>query len=192
MVGPDKLITNNHCVSTQEQCDTTFIAVYDGTSYHSTRCRTIIKTETDGPDANDPERRTDYTLISVSEVYNGKFFPITAKGARPGEILDAWVVDHTGLDIFPPNLTDSRITQLECKVANQNSRASLMMYECPIIAGNSGSPVINRHGEVSGVLWGGTASTFDSTLDLDIRRQLDEIGLATPAEDFRNTDQPLP
>lgn len=184
MMGPDKLVTNNHCVSTQEQCKTTFIAVYNGGSYLKTRCRSIITTATDGPDPNDPNRKRDFTILQIADTFPGSFFQPSTVPAKAGDLLDAWVVDHTGLDKFPSNLMDSRITQFECRVMDQHERASLMMIKCPIIGGNSGSPVLNNAGNVAGVLWGGTASTFDTSLDLDIRRQLDEVGLATPVDQF--------
>lgn len=184
MVGPDKLVTNNHCVSTQAQCRSTFIAVYNGNGYLKTRCSSIIATATDGPDPNDPDRKRDYTVMKIADSFSGSFFPVSTAPVSAGDILDAWVVDHTGLDDFPSNLTDSRITQFECVVMDQTERASLMMIKCPIISGNSGSPVSSSNGAVAGVLWGGSASSFDTRLDLDIRRQLDEVGLATPSDQF--------
>lgn len=184
MMGPDKLVTNNHCVSTQDQCRTTFIAVYNGSSYLKTRCRSIISTASDGPDPNDPNRKRDFTIMQIADPFPGSFFRPSNDPAKAGDVLDAWVVDHTGLDMFPSNLMDSRITQFECKVMDQNERASLMMIKCPIIGGNSGSPILNDAGSVAGVLWGGSASSFDTRLDLEIRRELDEVGLATPVDQF--------
>lgn len=188
MIGPNRLVTNNHCVSTLQQCRSTFLAIYDGgNGYFRTRCTNIITTATDGPDPNDPSRMLDFTVMETAGTYLGNYFRLSDTSARPGDVLEAWVVDHTGLDDFPANLTDARVTEFECTVMNQNERSSLMMMECPIISGNSGSPVLNQRDEVVGVLWGGSASTFDSSLDLDIRRELNEVGLATDVKYLKNS-----
>ncbi len=185
MVAPNRLITNNHCVPDAATCRNTFIATYTGENYQKNRCRSIIRSEQDVDDPNDPTRKIDYTIMET-DLYDGGVFSLSDTPAEADDEIHSWVIDHTGIDQFPPNLLESRITELECTVLDQTERASLMMMKCPIISGNSGSPALNTGGEVIGVIWGGSLGSVDSNLDLDIRRELDEVGLATEVNFFRD------
>ena len=186
MVSPTRLVTNNHCVPDSATCRNTFIATYTGGTYEKTRCRSIIRTDQDVDDPNDPARRIDYTIMETADRYTGNVLPLSTTLAEANDEIHSWVIDHTGLDQFPSNLLESRITELECTVLDQTERASLMMMKCPIISGNSGAPALNTAGEVIGIIWGGSLGTIDSNLDLDIRRDLDEVGLATEVNHFRD------
>lgn len=184
MVSQNRLVTNHHCVPNASACRNTFIATYTGTSHVTTRCKSIIKTEQDSNDPNDPARKLDYTVMEVEDNYQSDFFNLSLNQAQPQDIIHSWVIDHTGLDDFPSNLFESRITEFECTVADQTERASLLMLKCPIISGNSGSPALNTNGNVIGVIWGGSLGTIDSSFDLETRRELDEVGLATETRFF--------
>lgn len=186
MISPNRLVTNHHCVSTQDFCNSTYIAIYTKTGYTNTKCKTIVKTDQDVEDPNDPSRAIDYTILETVDIYDGSFFPLSNDLAEAGDLIQTWVIDHTGLDKMPPNLFDSRVTELDCRVLDQSTRASLVMKNCAIISGNSGSVALNRDGEVIGVIWGGTTTIgVDSSLDLTIRRQLNELGLATEVNYLR-------
>lgn len=185
MVSANRLVTNHHCVSTADQCANTYIAIYNGSNYEQSKCKTIIKTEQDVADPNDRKRQIDFTVMEITVPYSGEFFNLSNKLASGGDQIHSWVIDHTGLDQFPSNLTESRITEFECLVMDQTSRASLVMLTCPTISGNSGAPALNANGEVIGVIWGGTAISIDSNYPLVLRRELDEIALATEVNFFR-------
>lgn len=184
MIGANRLVTNHHCVSTALQCKTTFIAIYTGDGYQKSRCRRIIRSEEDVSDPNDTTRKIDYTLMETEGQYAGSTFPLASQLALPGDILDVWVVDHTGLDESPSNLLEARITEFHCEVDDQNTYQSLMAIKCPIISGNSGSPALNQNGEVVAVAWGGTANDIDSSYPLELRRKLNDVTLFTEVNYF--------
>lgn len=185
MISPTALVTNHHCVSTTSQCTNTYIAIYIGSEYEQAKCKKIIKTFQDVEDPNDPSRKLDYTVMEIDQPYTGNFFPLSPTLANNGDEVHAWVVDHTGLDEIPGNLYHSRITEFRC-VVSPSERESLFMVDCPIISGNSGAPVVNTQNEVVGVIWGGSATTVDSSYDLELRRQLNAVGLATEVNHFRD------
>lgn len=185
MISPTRLVTNHHCVSTQPQCLNTYIAIYNGNDYVQAKCSRILKTAQDVDDPNDPSRKLDYTIMSIDRSFDGEYFKLSDSPASNGDQVHAWVIDHTGLDMIPGNLFDSRVTEFRCRVS-PSERESLLMVDCPIISGNSGSPILNSNNEVVGVIWGGTATTVDSSYDLDLRRELNAVGLATEVSYFRN------
>lgn len=187
MVAKNILVTNHHCVSTVTECNNTSIAVYDGFNYHQTKCKRIIKAIEDYPNANDSRRAVDFAVLEVTDDFNGTTFNISANRATAGDNVTAWVVDHTGLDYeTDPNFLDSRITELKCHVQNQDYSASLILEDCPVIEGNSGSPAVNTSGGVVGVIWGANESDLTTQTDLDVRRDGYGIGIVT--ESFRYTE----
>lgn len=191
MVGPRTLMTNHHCVSTQTECDNTFVAIYDGTSYQKTLCKRIIKTEEDSTDPNDPKRKIDFTIFETFDPYLGEVFKLSQEIPTDDEVITAWVVDQTGLDLSPTNLFDSRITEFKCHLTKDSPWSSLVMDRCPIISGNSGSPALNDRGEVVGIFWGGTSKDINSSYDLEARRSLNRFGLATDAIFLRGPEFPF-
>lgn len=185
MVSPTRLVTNHHCISSQTVCQNTYIAIYAGNSYEQARCKKVIKSEQDVDNPNDPDRQLDYAVIEIDRRFTGQYFDLAAQNASDGDRLSAWVIDHTGLDKYPSNLYESRITELTCDVT-PSARASLLMMNCPIISGNSGSPIMNNEQQILGVIWGGNANIIDSSYDLDARREFNAVGLATEVSFFRD------
>lgn len=173
MVSKNILVTNHHCVESQYECLNTHIAVYNGstTNYLQTKCKNIIKTEQDYADSNDPRREIDYTVLEIEDEFTGSTFSLSNTRAVVGDSVSAWVVDHTGLDDNEePNLLDSRITEFQCKVESSSDSASMILKNCPVIHGNSGSPAVNSAGKIIGVIWGATAADVSSQTDLVTRR----------------------
>jgi V8-like Glu-specific endopeptidase len=176
MITRNRLITNHHCLSTQAECNNTYIAVYNGSSYLSTRCRRLIRAQEDSE--NTDNKAIDVAELEIDDIFTGGSFDISATRAVPGDKVTAWVVDHTGLDLMFGNLFDSRITEYDCEAVSQNESPSLLLQRCPVIQGNSGSPAFNEEGQVIGVIWGATA-TFDTSLSLNSRRLRNEKAAVT-------------
>ena len=185
MVDKTTLVTNHHCVQNLTECNNTYIAVYDGYGYHQTKCKRIIKTLEDYSSANDPRRAIDYTVMEIEDDFFGNTFSLASARASVGDSVTAWVVDHTGLDnIENPNFFESRITEFNCKVQDQNDSASLVLENCPVIHGNSGSPAVNTFGDIVGVIWGATDADVSSQTDLAIRRSGSGLGIVTEMTHF--------
>lgn len=180
MVEKNILVTNQHCVSTAVECNNTYIAIYTGHGYQQTKCKRIIKAEEDYASAGDPRRQIDYAVLEVEDDFHGNAFNFAANRASAGDSVTAWVVDHTGLDnVEDPNFLESRVTEFNCRVQNQTESASLVLENCPVIHGNSGSPAVNTSGDIIGVIWGATEADISSQTDLSIRRSGSGLGIVT-------------
>lgn len=172
MVGPKTAVTNHHCIADQAECENTHLAIYKGNGrYQQTICTKIIKTEQDFANANDPRRKIDYTVFEIEATYTGAPFVLSDNRAVVGNTVNAWVIDHTGLENpIQANLLESRITQFACKVESTSDSTSMMLDKCPVIHGNSGSVALNTSGKVIGVIWGATDADVSSQEDLVTRR----------------------
>lgn len=186
MVSEDTLITNNHCIPSQDVCDKTYIMIYNGYTYEKTRCSSLVKTLNDYP-VSDNRKKLDVSVIKVKHRYYGSRFGAASKSASNGDKVTAWVVDHTGLDASEPNLTDVRITEFECKAQIPSSLSSSIVLEgCPVIHGNSGSPAVDSSGNIIGVIWGTTSGDLDTTTSLYFRRAMSYVkATATDISFFR-------
>lgn len=118
MIGQNRLVTNNHCVPSQEACRNTYIAIYHPHYYQRVGCRKILDSQNDSSSVYDTVESVarDYTVLEIDQYWYGNTFKASSASADIGDSLDAWVVDHIGLDSESFNLTDARITRLECVV----------------------------------------------------------------------------
>lgn len=188
MVSSDRMVTNNHCVSSQTVCNNTRIIVYDGSSWrhHKTRCQSIVKTERDSFATTDDRHKIDYTVLEVRDPFVGPTIEISETSVSVGDVVSAWVVDHTGLDMTEANLTDARITEFKCTVESQSSSSSIWLKNCPLIYGNSGSAILNTSGKAVGVIWGASEPEVLATLPLYLRRSGSGKATATDMIYFRD------
>jgi V8-like Glu-specific endopeptidase len=186
MVGPNRMVTNHHCVENTEICSNTYIAIYTSSGPVINRCAKVLESREDYSDSNEPLRAVDYAVIETKEVYNGDFFQLAEIPAEVGDRATAWVVDHTGLDDpKSPNFFFSRITEFDCEVDDPGERASLMLKNCPVISGNSGSPLFNLDGEILGVIWGASRADTSSLMPLSERRSLSAFAAVTETIHFQ-------
>lgn len=180
MIDKNTLLTNYHCINSQETCDSTYLAVYNGHSYFQSKCLKVKKLITDHRDPDDPLKYLDIAIIKIKDDYYGGSFKLATKRALPEDQVTAWVIDHTGLNSSTQtNPYESRVTQFNCKVSAQKERKSLVLENCPIIIGNSGSPVVNSAGEIVALIWGGNALQMNSQWDLNLRRSSSEYFAAS-------------
>lgn len=174
--GNNRLVTNNHCISTLQECKSTYISLYGSKGNESLRCKSIVKTENDKKPLS--QKSIDYTVLELDRsVSNISPFPLSRFSPYEGERLTSWVIDH--MDRY-----QARITELSCTMSNR--RYSLELKNCPAIHGNSGSPIVNDYGEVVAVIWGSTVDEeINEKTPLSERRSLSENGLSTELKYFR-------
>lgn len=187
MVGEDTLVTNQHCIPDLAACKNTHIAIYNGLSYERAECERITAVLNDYTDPNDNRKKLDVSIVKINTKYVGEVFKASQTRPKTLDKVTIWAVDHTGLDRASPNLFEARITELECTVSSPTGRASLILNNCPVISGNSGSPVLNQSGSLIGVVWGATAAErIDSSYPLERRRNMDEQGAVTEVIYFKD------
>jgi V8-like Glu-specific endopeptidase len=178
MVDSETLVTNEHCISNQKVCNDTYVAIYNGHGYERNRCRKVIRILNDYDDANDSRKKLDVAIVKLENNYYGSAFYPSRYSPFTGETVTAWVVDQIGID-SNKSILDVRITELRCKVAKKGKREALMLDDCPVVQGNSGSPILNTYGELVGVIWGSAAGDLDSSVSLYFRRNLSVQAAAT-------------
>lgn len=174
LVSDTKFMTNNHCLSTQKECDDSVISIFNGAGAEIVGCKSVIVSKSDS-------RRTDYrsqdfTVLELKKRMNIDHFRISPNSALAGDNVNAWVVDQ--MDAF-----NGRITQLDC--VYERSSYSMVLANCPAIQGNSGSPVVNSQNEVVGILWGGSDNDLDEKVPLLSRRKFNANALVTDILHFR-------
>ncbi len=170
LISRNKMLTNNHCVSSQAQCNNTYISVSTPNGPMKSKCRNIIYTEADSDIAS--ERAIDLTVMTIDTVIPGPYFSISSNRQSPGKEVTAWVVDHV-------DLLRSNITELTCQY--DSKEASLLLRNCPAISGNSGSPIVLKGTrQAFGILWGSNLPpSIDATFPLNLRLDLRSLSLAT-------------
>jgi len=63
----------------------------------------------------------------------------------------------------------------------------MLLGNCPVIHGNSGSPLVNNFDEIVGVIWGSTVDEeVDAKTDLVERRNLNDFALVTELKHFKD------
>lgn len=171
MIDSNTMITNQHCLKEAGQCAGMEIAIHTGNgTYQRAKCQQSSRISNDNPD-NPNFRTVDVAIFDIVGTFNGGTFDIASENNRASndDEVTAWVVDHTGTDA-QLNLTDFRITELSCVAeVPSNQGVSLVLRNCPVVSGNSGSPALNQNGNLVGIVFASNIR-FDSTVDLEFRR----------------------
>lgn len=168
LIRPDIVMTNSHCiytgkVSDQETCDSLHFAFPTEWGYtNSSGCKEILW--------RDPKQRgrshyrngeNDFALIQLKQEMPGKVLTISKRGLRTGDMVYPVVGDF--LDVH-----ETRLLELSCLVEKYSEASGVgQLYHCPIISGNSGSPVLDEEQKVVGIIF--------ASSDAGIRKPEDDI-----------------
>lgn len=174
--GKDKVVTNNHCLATLQECKNTYISIYNGETYENVKCESIVQTKVDPGVLS--QKGVDFTVMKIDRSVSIKTFAVSEFTPYVGESVTAWVIDHV-------SLSKARITELNCKYSSKSN--SMILGNCPVIQGNSGSPLVNSYDEIVGVIWGSTVDEeINANTDLVDRRNLNEYALVTELKHFKD------
>jgi hypothetical protein len=168
LIRPNVVMTNSHCIYTgkisdTETCENLHFAFPTEWGYANTAgCQEILW--------RDPKQRgrshhrngeNDFALIRLNREMPGKVLIPSKRGLRTGEMVYPVVGDF--LDVH-----ETRLLELSCLVEKYSERSGVgQLYHCPIISGNSGSPVLDEEQNVVGIIF--------ASSDARIRRAQDEI-----------------
>jgi V8-like Glu-specific endopeptidase len=171
LVDSNLIVTSSHCVSHQLDCDNTVMSVYMGNNLEYRTCKRFLYGEE--KNAYQGIDNVDYSVLEIDQVDGwGKITSKNIADSQIGDELRAWVVDHED----PYNF---RITEIVCGLTGTG--LSLELIRCPVISGNSGSPLFSKSHELAGIIWGGTTGgEVTVETDLKARRAMTYKAYASP------------
>lgn len=154
LISARHALTNSHCVYAGKidlatTCDGIYFAFPTRMGgYETARCKKILWRD---PRQNNQRRyRTGVKDIAIVELQDASYVtPMRINFARPaaGAAVYPTVMDQM-------NALNGKIIKISCNVKHASSQTGIVtMDNCPIISGNSGSPVLNEAGEVTAILF---------------------------------------
>lgn len=165
LVGEDLLATNGHCLREEEECPRTFVTFPNG---KNARCSTIVRTYYDEEDFFNGR---DLTLIRLDQNLGIRPIDIDRESVQRNEEYSVWVMDHF-------SIMTARLTEFECRY--EGPGLTQEFSNCPVIQGNSGSPVLNNRGEAVSIIWGSNLTRDAGPgIPLSTRRDLEAMAFGT-------------
>ncbi len=171
LIDANNMVTSSHCVSSQTDCENSVISIYMGYGLEYRTCKKFIFGEENN--AHQGINNLDYAILEIHKI-EGWTKLNYQKDINPqvGDEFSAWVIDHEDLYNF-------RISEINCELSQ--SDLSMELIRCPVISGNSGSPLFNRFLDLVGIIWGGTAGEeITEETELNKRRSMPFKAYATP------------
>ncbi|MBR0674143.1 trypsin-like peptidase domain-containing protein [Roseomonas soli] len=172
VVGPDQVLTNHHVV---EGCSRIFVRAADG--------RTLPVPQAPASDA-----RRDLALVRAPG-NPGPALAFRANPVRRGESVVTYGFPLAGLLSSGPTLTTGEVSALSGLADNQTQ----FQISAPVQQGNSGGPLLDRQGNVVGVIVSKLNAARIAQRTGDIPQNVNFAVKGTEALDFlrRNGVQPV-
>lgn len=167
LIGNQRMVTNGHCLSRNEDCSRTYVTFPKGGTSVSARCSSIERTFYD--ENNFPQSQ-DITVFTLNQDPGVRPLRLSSNGAREEETYSVWAMDHF-------NLLAARFTEYQCRYEGDGFTEEFT--RCPMIQGNSGSPVMDNQDMAVSIIWGSTLDRrVDASLNLEERRELESLSFA--------------
>jgi hypothetical protein len=170
LVEPDLVMTNTHCVHGRDMdlekiCSGLYFVFPGQGSTYSAQCSNIIwSNRRQTSRINYRSGDNDFALIRLDR--NMPFTPFTIRfgGLKPDSKVFPVVVDQMGG-------YNARITKLECQAERLVEKFGVAkLSNCPVISGNSGSPVLDENQNVVGIIFASSNNTIRNANDaLELR-----------------------
>ncbi len=179
LVAPDVVMTNSHCIynpktSLEKICSGLYF-VFPGHGYsYSARCSEIMwrdPLKNGGHYYTDGDK--DFALIRLDSTVPLTPLKLLSGGLKPGAKVYPLVVDQMGG-------YNARITKLACQVDRVTTKYGVAkLSDCPVISGNSGSPVLDENQNVVGLIFASSNNKIRSPNDeIDVRIKAKSKGFA--------------
>ena len=174
LISQTRMVTNGHCLSRSVDCERTFVTFPGKDGKLSARCSRFERTFYDEDNFLESQ---DITVFTIDRDLGLTPLSLSPTGAQENERYSIWAMDHF-------NLLEARLTEYECRYEEEGFTQEFS--QCPVIQGNSGSPVLDNQGAAVSIIWGSTLDrTVDASFDLARRRELDTLSFAYGLEVLR-------
>ncbi len=167
LVGPDLVLTAGHCLDPQSrrrgEVEDGFVAFPESGAYPA-RWHRVVEVLQVAEGVGEEVLRADYAVVRLEQPTLRPAAPVASEGPTPGAIVTVAVVTP-----HPIYATQHRLETRLCRVADgaaardalgPDAAAVGWLSDCPILPGNSGSPVFDHEGRVRALVHGGSHPFF--------------------------------
>jgi S1-C subfamily serine protease len=187
LVAPDVVMTNTHCVfgnklSLEKICSGLYFAFPSQGLTHTAQCSKILwRDRHQNGRHHYRDGDNDFALIRLDRNIPLTPLKLLTGSLKRGAEVHPVVVDQIGG-------FDARVTKLTCRVEKIIPKYGvLQLANCPVISGNSGSPVLDKDQNVVGVIFASSNNKIKKPSDeLSVRTKSDSKGFAFSIDHIQN------
>lgn len=187
LVAADMVMTNSHCAyigvsDLNKTCDSLYFAFSNASGrVEAARCSKILWRDK-RLQGSDRYRRgdNDFALIKLDHPLSITPLKFSSQPIQRGDTVYPMVVDQV-------SGVQARIVKLECSVKKIDVRTGVAtLSNCPIIAGNSGSAILNEEKNIVGIIFASSnLGIRGANEDLSTRSSGTSNGFAYTTEHLR-------